>query len=147
MALRNIIVDAMEDTRFILTCNYLDRIIPALQSRCTPIKLEFTMQDVAKHVINILQKENIKYDKATLKAFISTVIKRRFPDIRSIIEHLQIACQSGELKNLQSTTDVISDELIEFINDCNDVMQIRAYLHENEDKFSRRLYFFSWKII
>jgi len=46
MALRNIIVDYMDTTRFILTCNYLDKIIPALQSRCTPIKLEFSYSDL-----------------------------------------------------------------------------------------------------
>jgi DNA polymerase III delta prime subunit len=136
MALRNIIAESLEDTRFILTCNYLDRIIPALQSRCTPIKLEFTIQDVAKHIVKILQKENIKFTKESLKIFVDNTVKRRFPDVRSIIEHLQISCQSGELQNLQSTSDVINDELIQFINDCNDVMQIRSYLMENEDKFS-----------
>ena len=136
MALRNIILDALDDTRFILTCNYLDRIIPAIQSRCTPIKLDFSIQNVVKHIVNILTKENIKFNKDTLKTFVDFVVKRRFPDIRSIIEHLQISCQTGELKNLQSTNDVINDELIEFINDCNDINQIRTYLHQNEDKFS-----------
>ena len=136
MALRNIILDALDDTRFILTCNYLDRIIPAIQSRCTPIKLDFSIQDVAKHIVNILNKEKIKFTKETLTTFIDFVVKRRFPDIRSIIEHLQISCQTGELKNLQSTNDVINNEIIEFINDCNDINQIRTYLHQNEDKFS-----------
>lgn len=146
MALRNIIVDAMDDTRFILTCNYLDRIIPALQSRCTPIKLDFNIQDVAKHIVNILNCEHIKFTKDDLKVFIDTVIKRRYPDIRSIIEHLQISCQSGELKNIQSTTDIVNDELIQFINDCNDIMQIRAYLHQNEDKFSGDYVFLASKL-
>lgn len=136
MALRNIIAESLEDTRFILTCNYLDRIIPALQSRCTPIKLEFSIQDVAKHIVNILNNENIKFTKEDLSIFLNNTVKRRFPDIRSIIEHLQISCQSGELKNLQSTSDVINNEVIEFISNCNDINQIRNYLHQNEDKFS-----------
>ena len=55
MALRNIILEAQEDTRFILTCNYIDRIIPALQSRCTPIKIEFSVVDIAKRVLTILK--------------------------------------------------------------------------------------------
>lgn len=136
MALRNIIVEAMEDTRFILTCNYLDRIIPALQSRCTPIKLEFTIQDVVKHIVNILAKEKIDFTQEDLKTFVENTVKKRFPDVRSIIEHLQISCQTGKLKNLQSTTDAVNDELIQFIVDCQDVMQIRTFLHQNEDKFS-----------
>ena len=136
MALRNIIAESLEDTRFILTCNYLDRIIPALQSRCTPIKLEFSIQDVAKHIVNILNKEQIKFSKEDLTIFLNNTVKRRFPDIRSIIEHLQISCQSGQLKNLQSANDIINNEIIEFITNCNDINQIREYLHQNEDKFS-----------
>lgn len=136
MALRNIIAESLEDTRFILTCNYLDRIIPALQSRCTPIKLEFSLQDVAKHILYILNNEKIKFTKETLKKFLDITVKKRFPDLRSIIEHLQISCQSGELKILQSTNDLINDELIQFIINCNDPIQIREYLHQNEDKFS-----------
>lgn len=136
MALRNIIAESLEDTRFILTCNYLDRIIPALQSRCTPLKLEFTIQDVARHVFKILTAENIKFTKENLSTFINTIVKRRFPDVRSIIESLQISCQTGELKVLQSVNDILNDELITFINDCNDPIQIRTYLQNNEDKFS-----------
>jgi replication factor C small subunit len=136
MALRNIIAESLEDTRFILTCNYLDRIIPALQSRCTPIKLEFTIQDVARHVFKILTSENIKFTKENLSLFINSVVKKRFPDIRSIIETLQISCQSGELQVIQSVTDKMNDELLSFINDCNDINQIRLYLQNNEDKFS-----------
>ena len=136
MALRNIIADALDDTRFILTCNYIDRIIPALQSRCTPIKLDFTIKDVAKYMLNILQKENISFTKETFDIFIKQTIKRRFPDVRSIIEHLQLACQSGTLENLQSTNDVIDDEIIDFIIKCNDSKQIREFLIHNEQKFS-----------
>ena len=101
----------MENTRFILTCNYIDRVIPALQSRCTPIKLEFALQDVVKHILYILKSENIKFTKESLKVFVDSTVKRRFPDIRSIIEHLQLSCQTGELLNLQSTSDLLNDEL------------------------------------
>lgn len=136
MALRNIIAEAMEDTRFILTCNYIDRIIPALQSRCTPIKLDFSLKDVAQFVLNILKQQNIIFTKESLDIFIKQTIKRRFPDIRSIIEHLQLACQSGTLENLHSTTDVIDDEIIDFINKCSNPKQIREFLIKNEQKFS-----------
>ena len=136
MALRNIIAQAMENTRFILTCNYIDRVIPALQSRCTPIKLEFALQDVIKHILYILKSENIKFTKESLKVFVDSTVKRRFPDIRSIIEHLQLSCQTGELLNLQSTSDLLNDELVSFITTCTDPNQIREFLHNNEEKFS-----------
>jgi replication factor C small subunit len=136
MALRNIIAESLEDTRFILTCNYIDRIIPALQSRCTPIKLDFSIQDIAKLVLKILTCENIKYTKESFTTFLNNIIKVRFPDVRSIIEYLQLSCQSGELKNSLSSSDVQNDEVIQFITNCNDVMQIREYVQQNEDKFS-----------
>jgi replication factor C small subunit len=136
MALRNIIAESLEDTRFILTCNYIDRIIPALQSRCTPIKLDFSIQDIAKLVLKILTCENIKYTKESFSVFLNNIVKVRFPDVRSIIEYLQLSCQSGELKNSLSSTDVQNDEVIQFIATCNDVMQIREYIQQNEDKFS-----------
>lgn len=136
MALRNIIAQSMQNTRFILTCNYIDRVIPALQSRCTPIKLEFTIQDVIKHILYILKSQNITVSKQNLKTFIDTTVKRRFPDIRSIIQHLQLSSQTGELLNLQSTTELLNDQLISFITTCNDPMQIREFLHNNQQKFS-----------
>lgn len=136
MALRNIIAEAMDDTRFILTCNYIDRIIPALQSRCTPIKIDFSIKEVVLFIVNILNKEGIKYNRESLDIFVKQTIKRRFPDIRSIIEHLQLACQTGTLENLQSTNDIIDDEILDFINKCNDPKQIREFLIHNEEKFS-----------
>lgn len=48
----------------------------------------------------------------------------------------KLLVKHGELKNLQSTNDLINNELIDFINDCNDINAIRTYLHQNEDKFS-----------
>jgi replication-associated recombination protein RarA len=136
MALRNIIVDSLPDTRFILTCNYLDKIIPALQSRCTPIKIEFSVKDVAEYVIRILTKEQIKFTKASITAFINHVIKKQYPDIRSIIERLQLSSQSGELVLIDNFNNTVENEVINFILNTSDVKAIREYLLSNEDKFS-----------
>lgn len=136
MALRNIILEAQEDTRFILTCNYIDRIIPALQSRCTPVKIEFSIKDIAKRVIAILKAEKIKFDKETLDQFITQVIKKRYPDIRSIISELELSCQTGELKILASTTVSVADETINFIIQNTKPRDIRTFLIHNEEQFS-----------
>lgn len=136
MALRNIIVDSMKDTRFILTCNYIDKIIPAIQSRCTPIKLKFSVEDVAKFIIKILKAENIKFTKENLSIFFSNILKRQFPDIRSIIEKLQMSCSSGELIINSSINNIVEDEAVNVILDNNDPKSIREWLLNNEDKFS-----------
>lgn len=136
MALRNIIVDSLADTRFILTCNYLDKIIPAIQSRCTPIKIEFSVKDVAEYIVKILTKEQIKFTKTSLSQFINNVIKKQYPDIRSIIERLQICSQSGELTLIDNFNGTVDNEVINYILSTNDIADIRAYLLSNEDKFS-----------
>lgn len=136
MALRNIILEAQEDTRFILTCNYIDRIIPALQSRCTPIKIEFSIKDIATRVLYILKKEKIKFTKESINDFINLVIKKRYPDIRSIISELELSCQTGELKILNSATNVVTDEILNFILENKNIRDIRTFLIHNEEQFS-----------
>lgn len=136
MALRNIIVDALPDTRFILTCNYLDKIIPAIQSRCTPIKIEFSVKDVVEYIMKILNNENIKFTKESLVKFINNIIKKQYPDVRSIIERLQLSCQSGELVLIDNFNNTIENEVINFILSTDNILKIREYLLSNEDKFS-----------
>lgn len=136
MALRNIIIDSMKDTRFILTCNYIDKIIPAIQSRCTPIKIQYSVEDVAKHLINILKSENIKFTKKDISEFFNTVLKQQFPDIRSIIEKLQLFCKTGKLISTNCINTIIENEVVDVILKNDDPKIIRTYLLNNEDKFS-----------
>ena len=135
-ALRNIIVESLNSTRFILTANYQDQIIPAIQSRCTPIKLEFTPKDVMKHCIKILSSENIKFSKQNIVDFYNKIICKKFPDIRSIMEQLQLMSLSGELVLLECNTGVVDNEVVNFILTHNSVTEIRQYLLQNETLFS-----------
>lgn len=135
MALRNIISESLQDTRFILTCNYPEKLIDALKSRCPVIQLKFTTKDVLLRVIDILKKESIAYTPESLQAFVKHVVKPKFPDIRSIISHLEIMCSSGTLMpGVIDQSDY--SEILQFIHECKDIMQIREYLLNNEDMFS-----------
>lgn len=136
MALRDIIPASINDTRFIMTCNYPEKIIDALRSRCQPIKINFSCDDILKFVFNILKQENIKCDQKSLKVFYEKYIKPRYPDIRSIIETLQLCCQSGQLKELDSIKNTADNDLINFILKTDDPIEIRKYLIVNEDKFN-----------
>ena len=139
MALRNIIVDSADKCRFILTANYQDKIISALKSRCAPFKLEFSIKDVLKHCVNILNKENIVYNKETILDFYSNIIVKKYPDVRTIIEHLQMMSISGELKILKNVELNIDNAVLKFIYEHikdTDIKTIREFLLSNEDKFS-----------
>jgi len=105
-ALRNIIETFSLNTRFIFTCNYVERIIDALQSRLTSFHLTVAdIKIVAKHLVDILDAESIKYDKQD----IVTIVKKTYPDLRRAINILQ----SNSVKGKLTLNEVIDSNYIE----------------------------------
>jgi len=105
-ALRNIIETFSLNTRFIFTCNYVERIIDALQSRLTSFHLTVAdIKIVAKHLVGILDAESIKYDKQD----IVTIVKKTYPDLRRAINILQ----SNSVKGKLTLNEVIDSNYIE----------------------------------
>ena len=94
-ALRNLIEEYSAYTRFILTCNYVERLIEPLQSRCELHVLKPpTKGAVAKHICtNILDVEGVTYDVKD----VVTVINEFYPDIRSVIKVLQSNVKDNKL--------------------------------------------------
>ena len=94
-ALRNLIEEYSAYTRFILTCNYVERLIEPLQSRCELHMLKPpTKGAVAKHICtNILDVESVTYDVQD----VVRVINEFYPDIRSVIKVLQSNVRDSKL--------------------------------------------------
>lgn len=92
-ALRNLIEEYSIYTRFVLTCNYLERLIEPLKSRCEVHQLKPPSKaDVAKHiVVNILDNEGIQYELPD----VAKVINEHYPDVRSIIKYIQSGVKDG----------------------------------------------------
>jgi len=134
--LRNLIEEASDDTRFIMTCNYVNKIIPALQSRCTPIKVKFTVEDVMRRVVKILKAEKVKFDADTLTAFTARIVKKKFPDVRSIINCLEQWSISGELKDGKATDDQAGDEVVNKILAFGTMREAREWWISNEEAFA-----------
>lgn len=94
-ALRNTMETYSANCRFILTCNYVDKIIPPLQSRCTRFTFDrFPKTKMIKLCETILRKEGIS---DVSMDDLGALVKRYYPDIRSVINNLQLACVSGKL--------------------------------------------------
>ena len=99
-ALRGFIEEFHNNCGFILTCNYKNRIIPALQSRCSVIdfiipnaeKVKLAQQ-FFKRVESILLEQNIKYDNRV----VAEVINKHFPDWRRVLNELQRYSVSGNI--------------------------------------------------
>jgi len=85
-ALRNLMETFSKNCRFILTCNYVERIIDPIQSRCQSFQIiPPDRKQVAQHLANILNNENIEYDVKD----IATTVNGGYPDIRRVINGAQ----------------------------------------------------------
>ena len=94
-ALRNLMETFSAHCRFILTCNYVEKIIEPIRSRCQAYKIvPPSKKEVALHVKGILEKENIDFDLDDL----ALVVTAGYPDLRKIINDLQRQVIDGKLK-------------------------------------------------
>jgi len=93
-AMRGVMEEYSSTSRFILTCNHPNKIIPAIHSRCQQMhfasidQIEFTAR-----VATILVEENMEFDLDTL----DTYVKVTYPDLRKCINFVQQNCQDGRL--------------------------------------------------
>jgi replication factor C small subunit len=86
-SLRNTIEKFSKTTRFILTCNYIERIIDPLQSRCQTLKIiPPSKKDVAKHLAWILNEEKIAYSNDDIKV----IVNNCYPDLRRCLNTIQL---------------------------------------------------------
>lgn len=94
-ALRNLMETFSKTTRFILTCNYVEKIIDPIQSRCQVFAITPpTKKDVAKRVVQILDLEGVKYQPAD----IATLVNSGYPDIRRILNACQRQVVDGSIQ-------------------------------------------------
>ena len=94
-SLRNLMETFSKHCRFILTCNYVEKVIEPIQSRCQTFQIvPPTKKDVAVQISKILQSEGVKFEIKDLVPIIDSA----YPDIRKIINTCQLNSIKGELK-------------------------------------------------
>ena len=94
-ALRNLMETFSKHTRFILTCNYVERIIDPIQSRCQSYKVEPpSKKEVAQQMVNILDNEGCLYKLND----VALIVNAGYPDIRRVINSAQRQIVDGKLK-------------------------------------------------
>ena len=133
-ALRNLMETFSKHCRFILTCNYVERIIDPIQSRCQSFQIiPPSKNEVAKHLHNIMVSENI-IDKVE---DIKILVESGYPDIRRVINSAQRNVVNGQLK--LDTTSIIQNDyklkllkILETQNKKNAFVQIRQLLADNK---------------
>ena len=143
-ALRNFMEEFSRNCGFILTCNFKNRIIEPLHSRCSVVDFKISKKDMAKLAMQfmkrvnfILNTESVKYESAV----IAEVIQKHFPDWRRVLNELQRYSatgniDSGILANMQETS---IRELINFMKD-KDFTEVRKWVRNNLDTDVNVLY-------
>ena len=130
-ALRNLIEEYSITTRFVLTCNYIERLIEPLQSRCEIHLLKPpTKSAVAKHICtNILDVEGVTYEISD----VAKVINELYPDVRSIIKVLQSNVKDSKL-TITTLDDNWCKQLIQILikRDKNAWYQIRQLVADSQ---------------
>jgi len=127
--LRDLIEQVQSITRFIFQCNYGHKMMEELLSRCQVIGLNNPpAKKIYEHCLNILNKEKIKFKN---QAALVNVIKRLYPDIRRIVNTLQMSVIDGELDVIkyESSVDVYG-QILQFMK-SKDVDGIRKAIRSN----------------
>ncbi len=127
-ALRNLMETFSKHCRFILTCNYVERIIDPIQSRCQSYKVvPPSKKEVAQQMVNILTQENCQFELDD----IALIVNAGYPDIRRVINSAQRQIVDGKLKI--DTSSVIQNnyklQLLEMLSNgvkLNDIRQLIA---------------------
>ena len=143
-ALRGFMEEFHRNCGFILTCNYKNRLIEPLHSRCSVI--DFTIpksekpnlaMDFMKRVEFILQNESVEYDKKVL----AEVIQRHFPDWRRILNELQRYSISGRIDAgiLVDMAEINIKEVMKFMKE-KEFTNVRRWVVNNLDMDSVRLF-------
>jgi replication factor C small subunit len=94
-SLRNVIETFSRSTRFILTCNYLERIIDPLQSRCQTLKIiPPDKLEIINHLMKVINKEGIKCSVSDLE----TITNNNYPDVRKMLNTIQVSTVNNTIK-------------------------------------------------
>lgn len=143
-ALRNFMEEFSKNCGFILTCNFKNRIINPLHSRCSVVDFNITKKDIndlapqfLKRICNILKSHDIKYQQKV----IAQLMLKHMPDWRRILNELQRYSSTGAIDEgiLVNMSDASFSSLIKMIKN-QDFTEIRKWIVENSDIESATMY-------
>ena len=143
-ALRNFMEEFSKYCGFILTCNFVNRIIEPLQSRCSIIDFNVSKQDRIKlasaflrRACYILDEENIQHDKAV----VAQVVEKFFPDWRRVLNELQRYSATGSIDSgiLVNLSEESVKQMFEHLKERR-WKEMRKWVNENLDSDTASLY-------
>ena len=143
-ALRGFMEEFHKNCGFILTCNYKNRLIEPLHSRCSGVDFKIPKEEINKlctqffkRVKNILDKESIKHDEKV----VAELINKYFPDWRRTLNELQKYSVSGQIDSgiLVNLSEVNINELMDALKN-NEFTTVRKWIVNNLDNDPSRMF-------
>lgn len=143
-ALRGFIEEFSANCRFIFTCNFKNRIIEPLHSRCSVVEFKIDNKDKQtiaagffKRATTILKDENIEFDPKV----VAEVVTRHFPDYRRILNELQRYSVTGKIDSgiLVNLSDESYRELVKNLKE-KDFTSVRKWVAKNSDIETTQLF-------
>ena len=142
-ALRNLMETFSKSTRFILTCNYVEKVIDPIQSRCQTFAISPpSKKEVAKRLYDILNEEGVEFQNEDL----AILVNSGYPDIRRVLNAAQRQVVGGKLK-IDTTSTIqanYTDDVIKVLQKSGDVKQqfteIRQIIADSKVKDFTPLY-------
>ena len=143
-ALRGFMEEFHKNCGFILTCNYKNRLIQPLHSRCSGVDFNIPKDEINKvctlffkRVKNILEEEGVKYDNKV----ILELITKYFPDWRRTLNELQHYSASGQIDSgiLVNLSEVNINELMDALKN-NEFTIVRKWIVNNLDNDPNRMF-------
>ena len=134
-ALRNVMEEFSATCRFVLTCNYLHKIILPIQSRCTIVNLTPPIEGVLQRIKYILQQEGIALSEEQ-KLLLVSYVRKHLPDVRRIINDIQKFSVNGTLYIRNDSSVEYAAEIFSKLKKSCDIVKLRKEIIENEKNFS-----------
>jgi DNA polymerase III delta prime subunit len=143
-ALRNFMEEFSSNCGFILTCNFVNRIIEPLHSRCSVINFNVTKQELPqlaarffKRVVNILNAEQVEFDKSV----VAELINKHVPDWRRVLNELQRYSHNGKIDAgiFVNLNEESFKSLVGYLKSKN-FTEMRKWVAENTDSDSSALF-------
>ncbi len=143
-AMRGLIEEFSNNCRFFFTCNYKNKILPALQSRCSVIDFRIKREDkpelaqkFSEIAMKLLDSESITYKPDV----VAKLVVRYFPDFRRVLNELQNNAVSGQIDAsiLEASSNENLNQLIGFLQE-KDFTQMRKWVAQNIDNDHVGLY-------
>ena len=112
-ALRGVMETYAQTARFVLTCNYPNRVIPALHSRCQGFHIEkIDVTEFTARVATVAVTENVKIDIDTLDSY----VKATYPDLRKCLNLVQMNTVGGVLQSPQDSDSATADYKLQMVD-------------------------------